>query len=100
MPLNRAGLRRSLGLVLGVGLLLLLFRTIDDFPESWQRPIFFLGLGSANTLLYLLVTRRSSTTPGAGNAGQARLVAVLIHVLSAGLVLLACLFIALGLNPH
>ncbi|GAB2960114.1 hypothetical protein GCM10027048_29520 [Hymenobacter coalescens] len=97
-----AWLRRGLGLLAGVGLLVLVLRFIDDFPEAWQRTVFFLGLFTANALLYLLVTRRGWATPGAGQAAQTLLVAVavLVHVLSVGVVLLVCLFIALGINPH
>ncbi|MCC3157197.1 hypothetical protein LJ737_08105 [Hymenobacter sp. 15J16-1T3B] len=99
---HRPWLRRSLGLLSGVGVLVLLFRTIDDFPESLQRTLFFLGLLLANVLVYLLVTRRGGSTPGAGQAAQTLLVAagVLLHMLSVCALLLACLFIALDVNPH
>jgi hypothetical protein len=99
---HRAWLRRSLGLLLSLGLLGLMFRFIDDFPEVWQRPIFFLALFGANGLLYLLVTRRGGSTPGAGQSAQTLLVAaaVLIHILSGIGLLLVCVFIALGINPH
>lgn len=95
-------LRRSLSLLLGAGLLVLTFRFIDDLPEGWQRPVFFLGVLTANALLYLLVTRRGSPAPGAGQPAQTLLVAlaVLIHLLSGIGLLLACLFIILGVNPH
>ncbi|RTQ50228.1 hypothetical protein EJV47_11410 [Hymenobacter gummosus] len=97
-----AWLRRSFGLLLGVGLLVLMLRFIDDFPEIWQRPIFFLTVLGANALLYLLVTRRGSHTPGAGQAAQTLLVAaaVLVHLLSGIGLLLACVFIYLDINPH
>ena len=99
---HRAWLRQGLGLLLGVGLIGLMLRFIDDFPEALQRTVFFLGLLAANALLYLLVTRRGGTMPGAGQAAQMLLVAVaaLIHVLSVVVVLLACLFIWLDINPH
>lgn len=99
---HRAWLRRSLGLLLGVGLIVLMLRFVDDFPEAMQRPVFFLGLFTANALLYLLVTRRGGTMPGAGQAAQTLLVAtaMLVHVLSGLGLLLACVFIWLGINPH
>ncbi|RAK67079.1 hypothetical protein [Hymenobacter edaphi] len=99
---HRAWLRRSLGLLLSVGLIVLMLRFIDDLPEAMQRTVFFLGLFTANALLYLLVTRRGDTTPGAAQAAQTLLVAlaVLIHVLSGLVVLLVSVFIALDINPH
>lgn len=97
---HRAWRRQTLGLLLGLGLLVLMLRFIDDFPEAQQRPVFFLGLLLANGLMYLLVTR-SRATPGAAVA-ERRLAAVglLLHVLSAAVVVLVSVFIALGINPH
>ncbi|GAB3834729.1 hypothetical protein [Hymenobacter jeollabukensis] len=99
---HRPWLRRSLGLLLSAGLIGLMLRFVDDFPEDMQRTVFFLGLFAANALLYLLVTRRGGATPGAGQAAQTLLVAlaVLIHVLSGLVVLLVSVFIWLGINPH
>lgn len=94
--------QQSLGLLLGVGLLGLMLRFIDDFPEALQKPIFFLALLLANGLIYLLVTRRRHAMPGTGPVAERRLAAVglLLHVLSAAVVVLVSVFIWLGINPH
>lgn len=92
--------RQILGLLLGLGLIGLMLRFIDDFPEAQQRPVFFLGLLLANGLIYLLVTRRRATPDAAGAERRLAAVGLLLHVLSAAVVVLVTVFIVLGINPH
>lgn len=92
--------RQTLGLLLGLGLVVLMLRFIDDFPEAQQRPVFFLGLLLANGLIYLRVTRHRTQPSGAVAERRLAAVGLLLHVLSAAVVVLVGVFIWLGINPH